>query len=254
MKTIRISIILLTLFLIGCNFEQSETVVEHVPSPKSDTANLATSEPDAPQPVASEPDKVATNEPTKAGDVEAANSMSPELLAASKSLNLADKSPAEPPTQAEPSSNRQGDNEDGHHSPLEGYVGIIVEPLEVGDEGWYAMETSEEVSQYLDLSIKKAVLANYNIATEPAEGIARLETSLVDAASLEPMQTGGQLKGVVLLTKISDSLTGKELMRFVQVGKRRPLSYEVISRWRIGSRIVDRWSDEFREMLNQQRQ
>lgn len=133
--------------------------------------------------------------------------------------------------------------------PLENYNSFIIEPLVVGEDEWFEREGSQEVVQYLDLSVRKAILADYNIVTEPAEGVARLEKSLVEAETLSLEASESDFKGVVLVTKITDSVTGKVLLNLVQAGERRPLSYSAMSRWYIGSRVIDRWIEEFNDVL-----
>lgn len=136
--------------------------------------------------------------------------------------------------------------------PLYGYDSIIIKPIEVDDQSWYDRDGSEDVERYLDLSIRKVVLEEFNIVTEPDENTATMQISLIDADSKPfPLadNEGETIRGVALKITFSDSLSDKAIFSFAQGSERRPISFAAMSRWHIAVRIIDRWLGELETVL-----
>ncbi|MFI4910625.1 MAG: DUF3313 family protein [Sedimentisphaeraceae bacterium JB056] len=128
-------------------------------------------------------------------------------------------------------------------TPLDGYKAIKVNTVDVSLTK-PSQRVIEDLRQYVDLSIRKVVLSEYDIAEENGEKTAVLSSRLFYCkdSSQAYMESGYEdFVGPCLEVRISDSLTDKTLISMIL--KRPAIADDNLDKWSRAKMTIEYWAE-----------
>jgi hypothetical protein len=132
---------------------------------------------------------------------------------------------------------------------LDGYRGFVVEPVIV-DLTRPPARVIEDLREYIELSVSKVILSEYDIFDQPGENIAVIRTRLSYVSDESPIKVNPDaedIDGPCLEVEISDSLTEQTL---VSMALRRPqINVEGLTKWNKAKLTIEHWAQNLAVVL-----